>query len=637
MTDLWGFLLQTLTASGAAVLLLVIKALFKDKLPPRWQFAVWGVLGLVLLIPAGHHGRYLLFRWQTLLELLKSRCGDYSFIRVYFPFPWIGDMPQTVTEWLFAVYVLGVLLHVIKYTVSYFKLRLLLRNGTMPPAATMEKLKVIAERQKVKLCRVVGIQGLSGAFICGVIRPILVVPAETESDEKVLLHELLHLKHRDTLWSIVICFFRCLHWCNPLLVYCANVAANDLETRCDQRVLELLEGEERRDYGRILLSMVNERFSKTPGSTCLNNGGKNIRTRIEAIARFKKYPLGMRMVSVCAILLLSLFLTVGVQATEFREINSSIPLSLASARSIPCTTYAGAFDTYGKAILDQNGYYRAMCMPMNMQERLEEELLERERVGLYPEWDPGLPAWPKMGNYYIYNLKQCDDGTYEGLFVVELNYPPNGEAAELNMSYLAVQTLRAEKENGRWVIIPMEEFRAVKSLSTSLAWGCRELPGIFYTGTVSDIQIDVQVQTIHRVDNRTQENGTYFDTKPKPNARFDFATIAQNQRCTHRGTEVERDCITHIGLSVAPVYTGEKRPDNLSVATGATYWRSSNTGEDVSSQNLKQGWNPVMEMGGGGTTIEPDRAAVYPEYYAADLYLNQKLSAKIELIRQKGE
>ena len=47
MTDIWAFLLQTLTASGAAVLLLVVKAMFRDKLPPRWQFAAWGALGLV--------------------------------------------------------------------------------------------------------------------------------------------------------------------------------------------------------------------------------------------------------------------------------------------------------------------------------------------------------------------------------------------------------------------------------------------------------------------------------------------------------------------------------------------------------------------------------------------------------------
>ena len=86
-----------------------------------------------------------------------------------------------------------------------------------------------------------------------------------------ILHELFHLKNKDTFWSIMICFLRCLHWCNPLINYCANLAINDMESRCDQFVLEQLEGEERRDYGLILLSMSNERFAKTSGSTCINN------------------------------------------------------------------------------------------------------------------------------------------------------------------------------------------------------------------------------------------------------------------------------------------------------------------------------------------------------------------------------
>ena len=57
MTDSWGFLLQTLTASEAALLLLLVKAMFRDKLSPRWQFGIWSILGLVLLIPAGLGGR----------------------------------------------------------------------------------------------------------------------------------------------------------------------------------------------------------------------------------------------------------------------------------------------------------------------------------------------------------------------------------------------------------------------------------------------------------------------------------------------------------------------------------------------------------------------------------------------------
>lgn len=60
MTDLWSFLLQTLTATGAAAFLLIVKELFRDKLSPRWQFGIWGLLALVLLLPAGRGGRYVL-------------------------------------------------------------------------------------------------------------------------------------------------------------------------------------------------------------------------------------------------------------------------------------------------------------------------------------------------------------------------------------------------------------------------------------------------------------------------------------------------------------------------------------------------------------------------------------------------
>ena len=118
MFDIWGFLLQTLTLSGVAALILVIKALFKDKLPPKWQFAVWSVRGVIMLLPAGMFGRYTLFRWQLIVELIKSWFGAYSFTKVLFPIPIIRSIPQTFTEWIFALYVLGVLVFIIKYLIT---------------------------------------------------------------------------------------------------------------------------------------------------------------------------------------------------------------------------------------------------------------------------------------------------------------------------------------------------------------------------------------------------------------------------------------------------------------------------------------------------------------------------------------
>ena len=71
MRDSWAFLLQTLTASGVAALLLIVKRMFQDKLSPRWQFAAWGILAMVLLVPAGLGGRYVLFNWPMLVEMSR--------------------------------------------------------------------------------------------------------------------------------------------------------------------------------------------------------------------------------------------------------------------------------------------------------------------------------------------------------------------------------------------------------------------------------------------------------------------------------------------------------------------------------------------------------------------------------------
>ena len=113
MTDLWSFLLQTLTVAGAAAFLLIVKYLFRDKLSPRWQFGVWGLLALVLLHPAGQGGRYVLFNWPLWLETLKTALtGDYALIRVIAPIPLPTGLgvPRDLFGALYLLYVAGAVL-----------------------------------------------------------------------------------------------------------------------------------------------------------------------------------------------------------------------------------------------------------------------------------------------------------------------------------------------------------------------------------------------------------------------------------------------------------------------------------------------------------------------------------------------
>ena len=492
-------------------MLLVVKAMFRDKLSPRWQFAIWGVLGLVILMPAGWLGRYTLVNWPLLVEAVKTRLtGAYTLTRVLAPIPLPpAQAPETVWDLLFLIYAAGGLAMLLRYAVTYLRLRMALREGAPAGEEIQARLRGMAEGYGLPLYRAVEVEGLSSAFLCGVLSPVLALPAGRETDDKVLLHELLHRKHRDVVWGLVICLLRCLHWCNPLLWYCADRAGNDLEAMCDQRVLERLEGEQRRDYGRILLSMANERYPRTPGTSSMANGGRNIGRRIQAIARFKRYPTGMGLVSVCVGVMLGLPLLAGTRATgvyhpdQLSHLPLAAELAMASTRTAACTTPAGALDAYGKALLTGDGLYRAMCAPLMDQGELAAGLTDPTRA-----WDPGLPGPLEVSaGYGVYQLEEQSQDRYTGWMVAQLQDLPGQSRPDGNWTALTTQAVRVERQEGRWVVLPQGDFTVHTALGErALRWGYEELPAYVYTGTVGDFRAELRLQKTFVVDNTVQQD-----------------------------------------------------------------------------------------------------------------------------------
>lgn len=58
--------------------------------------------------------------------------------------------------------------------------------------------------------------------------------------------------------------------------------------------------------------MADDGRRRFPGATTMANGGQNIKARIQAITRFKAFPRGMGLVSVCMVVTLTLSLVVGL-------------------------------------------------------------------------------------------------------------------------------------------------------------------------------------------------------------------------------------------------------------------------------------------------------------------------------------
>ena len=435
MGNIWEFLLQTLTVSLAAAVLLIVKYLLADKLSPRWQYGVWGLLALRALIPAGMTRQVLLplpvwvDMWKTAAErgLGSAYASPWSSLDAGSVLPLPSGAPRSLTDWLFLVYVLGVLGWLLWKAAAHARLRLVLRRGTPASAEVSARLAAVCEKYGLRSCLAVEVEGLPTAFVCGVIRPVLALP-RGGADDKVLLHELLHLKYFDAAQGIFWCLIRALHWCDPFMHYVLDRVGNDLESLCDQRVLERLEGEERREYGGILLGMANAKYARAPGTSSISNGGKNISRRIAAIVRFKLYPRGMALASVCIVLVLAAPLLLGSAGTDIGHMYPNeldgLDRSLAAARTTRCRTPAAALDTYAKGLIYDNGVFLAAASPFEKHGELYEGMRASRAEGWVAYHYESVPEQYAIdsGSGYLINNLVCSEGVCEAELILTVNY-----------------------------------------------------------------------------------------------------------------------------------------------------------------------------------------------------------------------
>lgn len=502
MGNIWEFLLQTLTVSLAAAVLLIVKYLLADKLSPRWQYGVWGLLALRALIPAGMTRQVLLplpawvDMWKTAAErgLGSAYASPWSSLDAGSVLPLPSGAPRSLTDWLFLVYVLGVLGWLLWKAAAYARLRLVLRRGTPASAEVSARLAAVCEKYGLRSCRAVEVEGLPTAFVCGVIRPVLALP-RGGVDDKVLLHELLHLKYFDAAQGIFWCLIRALHWCDPFMHYVLDRVGNDLESLCDQRVLERLEGEERREYGGILLGMANAKYARAPGTSSISNGGKNISRRIAAIVRFKLYPRGMALASVCIVLVLAAPLLLGSAGTDIGHMYPNeldgLDRSLAAARTTRCRTPAAALDTYAKGLIYDNGVFLAAASPFEKHGELYEGMRASRAEGWVAYHYESVPEQYAIdsGSGYLINNLVCSEGVCEAELILTVNYVAdleNGgwlkDADGDTLTGLYVVPVRAWEAEG-WVVeetgerqfIPITDFMVSDPVSLA-RWGNDILP-----------------------------------------------------------------------------------------------------------------------------------------------------------------
>lgn len=602
MTNLWAFLLQTLYVAGVGLLLLAIKTLLKDKLSPRWQYAVWSVLALRILLPAYTGKYYVLLPLPLWVETAKvmvephwasAYTNVYEATQVTSPIPWLTGAPVSLSDWLFLLYVVGVVVTLLWYLISWLRLCLLLRQGTPVPADVQEQIERIGKTYACKTCRAIELPGLPSPMVCGVFRPVLALPKGKALDDHVILHELLHLNYKDALQNVFWCFCRTLHWCNPIVRLLLNRVGNDMESLCDQRVLERLRGEDRRNYGISLLAMANDKYPRAVGTTSLSNGGKNIAQRIEAIVRFKRYPRGMALASVCVVVVLAASCLVGMVDKEeplydMMYFGPKTDREVAVSHLNYCTTVAGALDTYAKGIINES----SLCLAMATTGETQKEMEALARTGTYRglpseievyhaidhdvpskesvRYQLGYVYYDKMEAPSVRNLQKEKDGSYSALLVLyvtqvldpELHYITDDEG---KIGGQLVFSLKVWKEGVRYVVQQLGD-SVLYTEGIAGTYSPYLVPALkTYAAEGNSGSVVVTCRSSHRVGTYYTSSGIFGGTSqlredPDPNAEFweEVPSYQYQTEYTFSGSEAEKAALTQVESKTKPIGIGGK-------------------------------------------------------------------------------
>ncbi len=359
MVEIFNLVLVTSLYAGVVGLVIVLlKAILKNRINAFWHYFIWVVLILKLLVPFGPESAVSLFNGVP-VQVVQSKVasiapqveqeyagGDMSAVPAPDTSPLTpvqaqkpGVSLKVLPPYIWAV---GAALMLLCLLISNYSLHRRLRKNML---TVDERVRCIFEKCKKKIGATKNIeiilQDVTGApSLFGIIRPkILLTPAASGLSDKeleyILLHELAHYKRKDVFINYLLLVLQTVHWFNPVIWYCFKRLRQDMEAATDEKVLSILESSEHKEYGKALLAVLDGYNYAKPAPRLLGmvDDRKNIEERIKMINMAGLFQRNKRLVMVmgifCVVLLCGVLLTNGRHASTRDKITDKNSIMLA--------------------------------------------------------------------------------------------------------------------------------------------------------------------------------------------------------------------------------------------------------------------------------------------------------------------
>lgn len=342
MNAVWKtFLCMSCSGGVMALALFAGKRLWRDRVSRQWQYYIWLVVVLRLLVPFGPEAGWLGKAYRAVERVVS---GDTDLQQEVPVRDGTGDgfrsgdgfapaasneagstenegetatyrKPGTLTvQYVWLIWITGALVMLIRKITVYQSFTRYLRAGLIPVTDTgmLDRLCDTAKRAGVKVPVELCVNPMvSSPMLTGFFRPCVVLPNINITEKEfqyTALHELTHFKRGDLFYKWLVQITVCLHWFNPLVYLMSREITRACEFSCDEAVLASMGSDHARDYGQTLLDAMAAagKYRENPGAVTLSENKKLLKERLGSIMKFKKHSKTVKILT--AVLTVSLAL-----------------------------------------------------------------------------------------------------------------------------------------------------------------------------------------------------------------------------------------------------------------------------------------------------------------------------------------
>lgn len=197
------------------------------------------------------------------------------------------------------IWIIGIIIYFIFESGSYMAFQKRLKRWRIPVTKKESQIfySVAKELTISKKVQIYYCNQISSPMMTGIIRPCVYLPNKTYDNNMlyfIFRHELIHIKHYDICYKLVMLLVKVIYWFNPLIYLMCQTAVWDMEEYCDFDVIKKQDITFRKNYSIVMLQNLigQDKNRKISLTTCFYGGKNQMKNRFKNIMTNNKKKYG---------------------------------------------------------------------------------------------------------------------------------------------------------------------------------------------------------------------------------------------------------------------------------------------------------------------------------------------------------